>query len=67
MRALARAWRQRRCRHANIVSTTSGGVSRAVCESCGHVSVTWAAEIATEVDRSSFARPAERHPRHHTD
>lgn len=60
MRAMTRAWRQKHCRHAVTISTTSAGVARDVCESCGHVTVNAVADLDSEVDRASFARPAER-------
>lgn len=60
MRVQRRLRRQDKCAHRSTVSVQSSGVERVVCESCGHVSVHFVADLAGEVERDRFARPVER-------
>ncbi len=60
MRVRRRNRRQDKCAHRSTVSVHSSGVERAVCESCGHVSVQFVSDLAGEVERDRFARPVER-------
>lgn len=48
------------CDHAQAIAITSAGVKRYVCETCGHVSFEYSAEMTGQVDRDRFARPADR-------
>jgi len=60
MRARRRNWRQNNCQHRVTVAVRSGGIERRVCETCGHVSVHFLADLSGEVERSRFARPIDR-------
>jgi hypothetical protein len=60
MRVQRRLRRQGKCAHRSTVSVQSSGVERVVCETCGHVSVHFVADLAGEVERDRFARPVER-------
>lgn len=60
MRVQRRHRRQNKCPHRTTVSIVSSGVQRLVCESCGHVSVHFMADLGGEVERTRFARNIER-------
>jgi len=50
------------CAHSATIVVNSSGLDRSICESCGHVSVSFNTDITGEVSRSAFAREAdERH------
>jgi hypothetical protein len=53
---LRRPRRVDECRHVNTIETISSGLSRVVCEGCGHLSIRPLASAVSEVDRSRFAR-----------
>lgn len=44
------------CAHREAVMVTTYGLTRSVCEQCGHVEITKAPTLSGEVDRSRFAR-----------
>ncbi|MGA7097767.1 MAG: hypothetical protein WB245_09395 [Acidimicrobiia bacterium] len=51
------------CPHPSTLSTTTAGLERIVCESCGHLSVRYLDGLDHPVDRRQFARPADRFQR----
>lgn len=48
-----------KCLHSSTLDLTTNGLTRLVCEYCGHVAIRPAAITLSEVDRSSFARRSE--------
>jgi len=58
---LGRSRRKTACTHENVLSATSVGIERKVCEDCGNVSLRYEmAAIAGELDRGDFRRDADR-------
>lgn len=53
----------RDCFHPSTLSTTTAGLERIVCESCGHLSVRYLGGLEYPADRRQFARPADRFQR----
>lgn len=53
----------RDCLHPTTLTTTTAGLERIVCESCGHLSVRYLRGLTHPVDRRQFARPADRFQR----
>jgi hypothetical protein len=49
-----------RCEHSQRVTIRGGGVERAVCESCGHVSINAPQGLSGRVDRAKFRRVVDR-------
>ena len=47
------------CRHESTLTVTATGVSRSICETCGHISVSFVSEVSGPVTRRHFARPAD--------
>ncbi len=47
------------CSHEEIVVQQSAGLERKVCIACGEVNVTFVSELTGDLDRSTFARPAD--------
>ncbi len=45
------------CQHTSTISVIGGGLERAVCEECGHVSVRYESSITGNARRENFARP----------
>ena len=56
-----------RCSHDVTVSVRMSGLERVVCERCGHVTVRYLSALSGSVDRSRFAREADRTRRHLAD
>lgn len=50
------------CTHSGTIAVNSSGLERSICESCGHVSVSFNTGITGEVSRSAFAREADEQP-----
>jgi hypothetical protein len=48
-----------KCLHSSTLDMTTNGLTRLVCEYCGHVAIRPAAITLSEVDRSRFARRSE--------
>ncbi|HLF42662.1 MAG TPA: hypothetical protein VJA46_03925 [Acidimicrobiia bacterium] len=48
------------CPHTETLTTTTGGLERIVCESCGHLSFQYPEVMSGPVHRRWFARPADR-------
>lgn len=49
------------CTHENVVSATSAGIERKVCEDCGNVSIRNETTAFTgKLDRGDFSRDADR-------
>lgn len=47
------------CPHETVLAVTASGVRRAICETCGHISVRFLTEMEGPVFRNRFARPAD--------
>jgi hypothetical protein len=47
------------CSHYTVLTVYAAGVERSICETCGHISVTFSSEISGPVTRDHFARPAD--------
>ncbi len=47
------------CLHDSVLAVSASGVRRAICETCGHISVRFIAEMEGPVSRHRFARPAD--------
>ncbi len=47
------------CLHESEVEVTTSGLKRAVCESCGHVTIQPSFELSGDIDRSRFGRRSE--------
>lgn len=47
------------CLHETMLAVAASGVQRAICETCGHISVRFLSELEGPVFRSRFARPAD--------
>lgn len=47
------------CVHEQVLSVAAAGVERAICETCGHISVRFLSEMSGPIYRSRFARPAD--------
>jgi hypothetical protein len=47
------------CPHAETLITTTAGVERIVCETCGHLSFSFPEALSGPVHRRWFARPAD--------
>ena len=48
-----------KCLHSSTLDVTTNGLTRLVCENCGHVAIRPAPIRLSEIDRSSFARRSE--------
>lgn len=49
------------CAHKNTVTIRAAGTERVVCESCGHVSFRFLAEVSESADRAKFRRGIDSH------
>jgi hypothetical protein len=58
LRKASRA-RTAKCAHIRSVSVTSAGVTRHVCEDCGHVGFNFEKSLDGLVERDRFSRPAD--------
>jgi hypothetical protein len=68
LRALGTGGRKsQRCSHEVTLSIQTSGLEHVVCERCGEVNVRYLSELSGSVDRSRFARDADRPPRHLAD
>ncbi len=47
------------CHHPSALTICSAGVERSICETCGHISVSFLSEVSGPVTRRHFARPAD--------
>lgn len=47
------------CHHDHVLTITACGVERSICETCGHISVSFVSEVSGPVSRGHFARPAD--------
>jgi hypothetical protein len=47
------------CPHTETLTTTTSGVQRIVCESCGHLSFRFPEALSGPIHRRWFARPAD--------
>lgn len=47
------------CAHDTMLSVTAAGVERSICETCGHISVTFVTQLSGPIYRSRFSRPAD--------
>lgn len=47
------------CLHETTLAVTAAGVQRAICETCGHISVRFLRELEGPVFRNRFSRPAD--------
>jgi hypothetical protein len=47
------------CTHDIVITVYAAGVERAICETCGHISVSFPSEVTGPVTRDHFARPAD--------
>lgn len=47
------------CLHEATLSVIASGVERSICETCGHISVSFVSEVSGPVTRRHFARPAD--------
>lgn len=47
------------CAHDAVLTVTTAGVERSICETCGHISVNFSAVVSGPVTRHHFARPAD--------
>ncbi len=56
---LRRFRRGNTCAHSSTLEVTTNGLTRLVCENCGHVAIRPVAGIVSDIDRSSFARRSE--------
>jgi hypothetical protein len=45
--------------HGTTLSVIAAGIERSICETCGHISVSFVSEVAGPVTRRHFARPAD--------
>ena len=58
---LGRSRRKTACTHENVLSATSVGIERKVCEDCGNVSLRYEiTAFASKLDRGYFSRDADR-------
>jgi hypothetical protein len=68
LRALGTGGRKsQRCSHEVTMSIQTSGLEHVVCERCGEVTVRYLSGLSGTVDRSRFARDADRPPRHLAD
>lgn len=51
--------RPRECPHEAALAILAAGVERSICETCGHISVSFVARVSGPVSRDHFARPAD--------
>lgn len=51
--------RPSQCRHETRLTVTAAGVERSICETCGHIGVSFTFELSGPVTREHFARPAD--------
>jgi hypothetical protein len=47
------------CIHDTVLTVCAAGVERAICETCGHISVSFPSEVSGPATRDHFARPAD--------
>jgi len=47
------------CLHETTLAIMAAGMQRAICETCGHISVRFISEMEGPIFRSRFARPAD--------
>lgn len=47
------------CAHRTVLTVAAAGVERSICETCGHISVSFPSRVAGPVTRRHFARPAD--------
>jgi len=47
------------CAHTHTLTVSSAGLERAICETCGHVSLAFMTDMVGDVRRSAFAREAD--------
>ena len=50
---------RRECAHETVLAVQAAGVERAICETCGNISVRFVYEASGPVTRDHFARPAD--------
>lgn len=50
------------CAHPTSLSVIAAGIERRICETCGHLSISFVSEVSGPVTRSHFARPADELP-----
>jgi hypothetical protein len=48
--------RSKNCAHTETITIRAAGTERIVCESCGHVSFKFLAEVSDPEDRAKFRR-----------
>ena len=51
--------RSKNCVHTDTVIVRSTGIERAMCETCGHLSIRFVSEPTEEFQRTVFARQAD--------
>ena len=61
MRRQTRANRDR-CAHQAMLTVTSAGLDRLVCEACGQVNVHYRSGLTGLIERKMFSRPADEQP-----
>lgn len=65
---MGRGWhpfgRDGECSHEESLVVSVSGITRVLCEQCGHVEVRGAESPVESTDRSRFARTSERGGRH---
>ena len=44
------------CAHSETLTTITAGIERSVCETCGHLSMSYVSEFCGPVERAVFAR-----------
>jgi len=47
------------CQHTETITVNTVGLQRAICETCGHVSIRSIDDIYGQVSRTAFARDAD--------
>lgn len=48
------------CEHPTSISVISAGLERIVCEECGRITIKHRSAISGDIDRKTFARPADK-------
>lgn len=61
---LRRRQRIDECPHQANIEVTTSGLTRMVCENCGHVTIQPSGELSGDIDRSRFGRRSERSAGH---
>lgn len=47
------------CAHETVISVSTAGIQRCICETCGHISVSFEPVVSGPATRGHFARPAD--------